>query len=68
MPKEPTGDAAVRMYRQEISPAGMAKAHFDQMKALNDKYPGLYFPEVRTEGGLNKIQKQVRQVTVKPKK
>jgi hypothetical protein len=36
------GDAAVKAYRKEISPSGMASAKAAQSKAMDKKYPGLY--------------------------
>jgi hypothetical protein len=36
------GDAAVKAYRKEVSPSGMASAKAAQSKALDKKYPGLY--------------------------
>ena len=42
MPKKLTGEAAAKVYRQEISPKGMASAEAAQKKAMDKKYPGLY--------------------------
>lgn len=36
------GDAAVKAYRKEVSPLGMASAKAAQSKAMDKKYPGLY--------------------------
>ena len=37
-----TGDAAIKAYQKEISPAGMAKSQANIAKAIDRKYPGLY--------------------------
>ena len=60
MAMQPTGDAAAKMYRQQVSQAGVAKAHKDATAALNAKYPGMFIPETRTTPGLNKPKATVK--------
>lgn len=47
-PKPLTGEAAIREYQRQISPQGMASASAAARKAIEDKYPGMFIPEVRT--------------------
>ena len=56
MPMQPTGDAAAKVYRQQVSKAGVAKAHKEATAALNAKYPGMFLPETRTTAGVNKAK------------
>jgi len=39
---QPQGEAAAKIYRQQISPSGMAKSQANIRKAIDKKYPGLY--------------------------
>jgi len=42
------GDAAVREYKKQISPEGIAKAEAEARAALEKKYPGMFIPQKRT--------------------
>ena len=63
-----TGDAAAKEWRKQTSPSGMAQAEKAAIAALNKKYPGMYIPKTRAQGGLEKIQAQVKKITAKSKK
>jgi len=42
MPKQLTGDAAIKAYQKEISPRGIKKKSEGNKMAIDKKYPGLY--------------------------
>jgi len=53
-PKVLKGEAAMKEYKKQISPKGMAKANADAKKALEKKYPGMFIPSTRTTPGVKK--------------
>jgi hypothetical protein len=46
-PSKLKGEAAMKEYRKQISPKGMAKFEADAKKAIEKKYPGLFIPETK---------------------
>ena len=42
MPKQLTGDAAIKAYQREVSPRGVKQKSLADKKAIDKKYPGLY--------------------------
>ena len=42
MPKQLTGDAAIKAYQREVSPRGIKKKSEGNKMAIDKKYPGLY--------------------------
>ncbi len=46
--KTPKGDAAVREYKKQVSPEGIAKAEAEARAALEKKYPGMFIPQNAT--------------------
>jgi transposase len=44
----PKGDAAVKEYKKQISPEGVAAAEAAARAALEKKYPGMFIPKKRT--------------------
>jgi hypothetical protein len=53
-PKPLTGAAAVAALQKQVSPKGVASMESKALKALNDKYPNLYLPQIRTTAGVKK--------------
>ena len=48
------GDAAVKEFQKQISPAGVAAAEAAAKAALEKKYPGMFIPNVRKTPGVGK--------------
>ena len=46
-PKVLKGEAAMKEYRKQISPKGMAAAEAAARKALENRYPGMFIPETK---------------------
>jgi len=46
-PSKLKGEAAIKEYQKQISPAGIAAAEAAAKKAIEDKYPGLFIPETK---------------------
>ena len=44
----------LKQHQKTISPKGVAAADAAAKKALEAKYPGMYFPETRRTAGLNR--------------
>jgi len=53
-PKVLMGEAAANQLKKENSPAGVAKRDAEIKKALEAKYPGMFFPSTRTTAGVGK--------------
>ena len=53
-PKPLTGQAAIAALQKQVSPKGVASTEAKALKALNDKYPNLYLPPLRTTPGVKK--------------
>jgi hypothetical protein len=53
-PKPLTGMDAVAELQRQVSAKGVAKAEANARKAIDNKYPGLYVPAVRTTPGVKK--------------
>jgi hypothetical protein len=47
-PKILKGPAAIKQYKKETSPQGVAKRDAEAKAALEKKYPGMYVPKTRT--------------------
>ena len=53
-PKVLKGEAAMKEYQKQISPAGKASAAAAAKKALEQKYPGMFVSDTRTSAGVKK--------------
>jgi hypothetical protein len=53
-PKPLTGLDAIAALQKQVSPKGVAASEAKARKAIDNQYPGLYVPAVRTTAGVKK--------------